>query len=410
MSTHPDKRSIGTRQTLILELKPAAHSAGYLKALLNISPDRQASPFSIAAVICDADNPEMAPILSAASHNGYNVFTFPTDKSFGLRRYYQILRSLPFLFQAERLCKKLKPQAVYILYLDSVLPWLAGRLGRIMFPSLTSNISGIVFNAHCFRENLALSRKKQIVASWDRFFIRKALESSHFSTVHFLDHDIVPELPKLVPKGAAIAGYSADPWTTFKRKDKVELARELGLQPNDFAVLSFGSQAPRKGTLWIIKALEILVAEDPTWRLVLAGPISESFRVEIDQALKESKLEGRTLIFNRYFTDAESWKLFQAADIVACPYIGFYGSSNVTIRACAAGTPVVVNQSGVMEDAARRFKFGECINGSTPKDLADALRLVRKNIAADPEAYRPGCEAYADLHSEERFREQCTGI
>lgn len=398
-------------KVVVFELYPSFHSAGYLKALFSGKPSELSAELLTVSVLHSKNNPEIEDVLTEAAARGYRVQRMEAGEILNQSRRSLLIASYRFLRAAERICKEEQPDRTVILYLDLVLPWLVGPWSQLLFPTLGRHVSGIVFNGYAFRSRRRKPLKRRLVDAWDRFCISKALTSPRFTSVWFLDHDIVPELRRRDPEGERSAQPCVDPWTPFKTASQSQAMASLDLdQPAKFNVLTLGSHSRRKGTLWLLQAFQQLTHDSPDWRLIVAGPIKREIRSELQEMTSAIRAQGGdVVVMDRFVNDDEVWELIQAADIVACPYIDFWGSSNVFIRACAAGKAVVGSKDGVMEDALRRFNCGEVIEGFSPADLALALKKVRGSLAEKPTAYVKGCFDYSQFHTARRFREQICG-
>jgi glycosyltransferase involved in cell wall biosynthesis len=343
-------------------------------------------------------------VLQDANLRSYKCEYF-SKKFISSSRIIQALSAPLFLHWANKLAKRDKIDHVYFLSLDSILGWLLSPFGKTLFSKITCSFSGIVFNADAFSSRTQQSLKKNLVNYYDRCMIEKASICESIKHIDFLDHQISKKFTKGRP--------SVDPWTSYTKISKLSAQNKLGLQLSQkTTILSLGVHHPRKGTQWLIKSLCKLGADgDKNWHLILAGPIPESSKTEIQNILSKLNDLGITSsVFDYFIGDSETWTFYQASDIFVAPYINFEGSSNASIRACAAGIPIIVSKNQTMVNVIKSYGCGRIIDSYTEDSLAECLSTVRNLIVENPSFYSDSCRSYADFHSEENFRKQIADL
>jgi glycosyltransferase involved in cell wall biosynthesis len=250
------------------------------------------------------------------------------------------------------------PDHIVFLYMDHAQ--LA--IGRYRKP--TPRVSGILFRPTFHMPSSGL--KHALTNLRKRIVLNKMLQSPALHRVFCLDPWAAAALggPRAVhlPDGITLPGPDVDPEA---------LREELGLGdaqgPDHSPVfLMFGVLSERKGMLALADA----------WRgqghLVLAG------RVPKDEPLAETaatRLAARPDVtwMNEYVSEARMASLFRAADVVLVPYQHHVGSSNVLIRAAAAGKPVIGSNSGLVGRLIAEHHLGLAVDTTQPDVWADAL-------------------------------------
>ena len=392
--------SVIKKNIALIDPQPFAHSAGYYKAALSCCPENFPCIIHVYAAIEEKSIFDTKSVLHDANLRGYKCEYF-LKTSPSSSRIIQALSAPLFLHWANNLAKRNRIDHVYFLSLDSILGWLVSPFGKIFFSKLTSSFSGIIFNADAFSSRAQYSFKKNLVNYYDRCVIEKAAVCKSVRHIDFLDH----QLSKNFIKGRP----SVDPWTSYTKISKLSAQKNLDVNPGQkTTILSLGVHHPRKGTQWLIKSLCKLAADgDKNWHLILAGPIPESSKTEIQNDLSKLNDLGITSsVFDYFIGDSETWTFYQASDIFVAPYINFEGSSNASIRACAAGIPIIVSKNQTMVNVIKKYGCGRIIDSYTEDSLAECLSTVRNLIVENPSFYSDSCRSYADLHSEENFRKQ----
>lgn len=148
-------------------------------------------------------------------------------------------------------------------------------------------------------------------------------------------------------------------------------ARGRDLAGGDRFVLALGTIEPRKNLPSLVAAFDLLAADDPDVRLVVAGP--DGWGVEAYAAAVERATHAARIVRVGFVTEQARGDLLAAASAVAVPshYEGF---GLTAAEAMAAGVPVVASDRGshpeVVGDA------GVLVPADDVAALADALRRV----------------------------------
>lgn len=388
------------KKIALIDPQPFAHSAGYLKAALSCCPESFPYVINVYAAIQKKSAFETESVLKDANLRGYKCEYF-SKKFISSSRIIQALSAPLFLHWANHLAERDKIDYVYFLSLDSILGWLISPFRKIFFPKLTYSFSGILFNSDAFLSKDKNSFKKHLVNYYDRCIIKNAAICENIRHIDFLDHQV----SKIFTKGRP----SIDPWTSYTKISKISAQKKLGLQLDQkTTILSLGVHHPRKGTEWLIKSLcKLGASSDKNWHLILAGPIPESSKREIQKDLSKLNALGITSsVFNYFIGDSDTWTFYQASDIFVAPYINFEGSSNASIRACAAGIPIIVSNNQTMVNVIKNYGCGKVIDSYTEDSFAECLTTVRNLIVENRSFYLDSCRSYADFHSEVNFRKQ----
>jgi glycosyltransferase involved in cell wall biosynthesis len=108
----------------------------------------------------------------------------------------------------------------------------------------------------------------------------------------------------------------------------VEAKSRLVLSAREKAVLFFGNIAPYKGLEYLVKAFQVLVKEDPTYRLIVVGrPKGDlPYWQDLERELNSPDLKGKVISRIEYIPDEDTELCFKAADVLILPYTHIFQS------------------------------------------------------------------------------------
>jgi len=200
---------------------------------------------------------------------------------------------------------------------------------------------------------------------------------------------IPPENIHVIPHGD---------YTFFNRKKtpRGEARKQLGLKDSDVVVLFFGAIREYKGLNVLLKSFKIVREKVENAKLVVAGNPFEDEEKYL-RISKELGIEKDTIFRLQYIPFDEVGNYFEAADIVAQPYLKTYQSGVVQI-AYGFGKPVVTTDTGGLPEAVEDGKSGYIVRPGDEKALAEKLVELLKD-----KQKRGEMGAYAKELAETRF-------
>ncbi len=164
----------------------------------------------------------------------------------------------------------------------------------------------------------------------------------------------------------------------LSRSEFVGSAREsLGLRPDAFVILLYGSVSRLKGVEQLLRAVQSM--DHPQVVALVAGKpdpaIAALFSSPWCRAMQES---GQLLVRAGFHDDESEAKVFSAADLVWLGYVGgAYGSSGVLYQAGSAGLPVISMADGLIGWTVRKHKLGISLDTSDTSGVVDAIQRLR---------------------------------
>jgi len=185
----------------------------------------------------------------------------------------------------------------------------------------------------------------------------------------------VQTLPRtwLTSAMAAKLRYLPDPAEHRGGLDRAVARSRLGLEPDQLAVLVFGSIDERKG----VRRLAAALADDARLArhvLIVAGAQTAELRAAgASGALAELRSQRRLIEIDRTLDDAEQTQVFAAADVAWLGYERHTFMSGVLVIAGCSALPVVATDFGETGAFVRRHGMGLLVEANGTDSVRDAL-------------------------------------
>ena len=159
----------------------------------------------------------------------------------------------------------------------------------------------------------------------------------------------------LIPNGVTVSRY--------------EKAAPRPGWPGDGGVLGFlgRMEEPRKGLDVLLQAFELLAAQRPGLRLLVAGPGDlDDVRARVPEAIRDR------LILLGQVTQEDKARFYHSVDVFCAPNTGGESFGVVLIEAMAAGAPIVASDLDAFQFVLRGGQAGELFPAGDPAALAAA--------------------------------------
>lgn len=183
----------------------------------------------------------------------------------------------------------------------------------------------------------------------------------------------------------------------------------LGLAPDAFVILLYGSVSRLKGVEQLLRALQQL--DDPKVVALVAGKADVALDALFSSSWCRALLEsGRLLVRAQFHDDENEAKVFAAADIAWLGYVGgAYGSSGVLYQAGAAGLPVISMQDGLIGWTVRQHELGITFDPTDTSAVVDAIQALRQDEVMMRECGENG-RCLAKQHTGSSFAETICNV
>jgi glycosyltransferase involved in cell wall biosynthesis len=154
-------------------------------------------------------------------------------------------------------------------------------------------------------------------------------------------------------------------------RDKRKAKEELGLNPEDIAILSVGRLYARKGLFTLIESMPAVVRRFRNAKFVISGKGQSN---EMKKLIAHAEKLGirDNILFTGYFPDKKLPKLYQAADVFA--FSTFYENLPFAVlEALSTGLPVVTTCVGGIPEMIDSGKNGFLVQPFNAKELSDRV-------------------------------------
>lgn len=170
--------------------------------------------------------------------------------------------------------------------------------------------------------------------------------------------------------------------------------RNMYALPTEQIVFSVGRVVYEKGLQVLVKAMPIVLSQQPATKVVVAGkgPELDSLR-----SLAWSLGVGEKVLLTGFVTDEDRDRLFKVADCAVFPSL-YEPFGIVALEAMAAKCPVVVSEVGGLKDVVQHAQTGITVYPDDPESLAwgilHTLQYPEWSAARVENAYRVVCDDY----------------
>ena len=166
----------------------------------------------------------------------------------------------------------------------------------------------------------------------------------------------------------------------YPHKPNLEIAKQFGIDTNDFNIIHFGSMGPANGLDYIIEAAKLcheqgqndvkfIFMGDGATQPILKKKVAEYGLTNV-KFLGNHKMSVVSEVVNLCDLSMTS---FKNLPILAT------NSPNKLFDSLSAGKPIVVNSAGWTKDLAEKEECGFFVDPDNPQDFADKIKLYKDN-------------------------------
>lgn len=153
---------------------------------------------------------------------------------------------------------------------------------------------------------------------------------------------------------------------------KEESRNYLNIPMDKKVILFFGQIKKVKGVGVLIDAMQYVIKKHPDALCLIAGKVWHDDFSEYEKQISELHLKNNIRTDIRFIDDDEIKYYFNAADIVALPYLESYQSGVVQL-AYAYEKPVVATSEGEFLNVVKNNETGLLVSAGNSQELANAI-------------------------------------
>ncbi|MFB3888100.1 MAG: glycosyltransferase family 4 protein [Candidatus Bathyarchaeia archaeon] len=154
-------------------------------------------------------------------------------------------------------------------------------------------------------------------------------------------------------------------------QDKRKAKQELGLNPEDLAILSVGRLYARKGLFTLIESMPTVVQRFPNAKFIISGKGQSNEMAKLTAHAKRLGVRGN-IVFTGYTPDRKLPRLYQAANVFA--FSTFYEHHPFAVlESMASQLPVVTTSVGGIPETITDGKNGFLCKPFRPREFSDRI-------------------------------------
>ena len=184
---------------------------------------------------------------------------------------------------------------------------------------------------------------------------------------------------KYIPKGKTTMIPNMAKMDEFWPREKnMVLAQKLGLKPDSFKIVHFGSLGIANGAHTIIASAKLMKdVEDVEFLFVGGGATEKALQSEVNKhQLDNVKFLGR-------FPMKEVSEIVNFCDVSMVSFLDlpilYTNSPNKLFDSLSAGKPIIVNSAGWTKEMVEEHNCGYYVNPNKPQELADKIIHLKEN-------------------------------
>lgn len=293
-----------------------------------------------------------------------------------------------------RLARLLRREEVSLLHAHQYTPffyaltarWLGGRI-PILFTEHGRHFPDYPRRKRIFFNRLLLRRRDRVVA------VGKAVREALIA-----NEGIRADRIEVIYNGIDLDRFSQS------NPDRDSVRREMGIGPNDLAIIQVARLDYLKDHLTAVRAIERVAARNPHVRLVLVGEGPERQKIE-------AEVHSRQLTAHVHFLGLRKdvARLVPAADVFLLTSIS-EGIPLTLIEAMAAGLPVVSTSVGGVPEVVLDRQTGLLAPAGDDSALAEHILSLTTDAAARQRMGQAGRQRAHSLFAEENMHASYRGL
>jgi glycosyltransferase involved in cell wall biosynthesis len=330
----------------------------------------------------------LATTKEAILSEQYKEFLFSKKEKFGVIKFSKLfsrknkhLNRLFYSLVLKKLAKKIKPDLIFIPFLDSIF------FSYSLFGSKKIKTEGILFRGEYIYPPFTLKKKiKQILTTL-------IINHGPFPRILCLDELNYNYLIKKQKKD--ILDLCPDPVENFKIDKKIA-RKKLNLTLNAKILGCVGSIDKRKGIDLLIKAIIKRKSKQNEYLLLVGGQNKDIINLT-------DKYQNKNIIsINKFVSQKDFLFSMAAMDIVAVVHPQHIGSSGTLIQAAAAEKPVLGSNFGWIGHMMKKYQLGYSCNVQNEDELIKGVDWAFSN----PGFNKIKAKEFAEQNTVDKFKKK----
>lgn len=259
--------------------------------------------------------------------------------------------------------REIKPDKVILTTIMQFIPFICWLLPNSV------KVRGIMYKIYLYEKNrMSFFR---LLAERFRFWV--AARSAIIESIYVLnDEDSSEEFNAIYHTDKF--KFIPDPVLEIDITKCSNIRNELSIPKEHKVYLHFGAMGERKGTLEILKAIELSDKTDlNNATFIFAGKIDKSIIDEVYSLQDRIKNRVHILMFDQFCSYEFLFNLCFTCDVILMPYKLTSLSSGVVGYAAVFNKPVIGPSDGLIGSLIRKFNLGYCLQQITAAEISKAF-------------------------------------
>lgn len=171
--------------------------------------------------------------------------------------------------------------------------------------------------------------------------------------------------------------YLPDPYVDVNVGD-ADFRKNNGITPEQKLFIHFGTLSKRKGTIEILKSMQLLSDyEKDHYVFLFAGKVKPEIKREFYQIIEWLKIRKfNVFVFDEFCSFTFIGTICKACDAILIPYKNTAQSSGLLGYAAQFNKPLLAPSNGLIGKLVSEYKLGYLLDNLSPRAIADNLDKV----------------------------------
>lgn len=288
--------------------------------------------------------------------------------------------------ELNRVAKRFKATDIFLISLMSFIPFLP------LIMNSKIKISGIIYQIYLYKwkENSLLSKILDVL----KYLIMSKCRI--FDNIFILNDKSAPKIINRVFSTNKFK-FLPDPIIKIRLNNKLCCKEFIDKKQDKKIIFHFGVMTRSKGTLNILKSIELFNKDYNIYTFVFAGLIEPDIKEDFYGIISSYEGKYSIKVFDQYCTFELLDSILKKCDAILCPYERTYQSSGVIGYAAQYKKPVIVPKSGLLGKIVKTYKLGILIDDNSPKEIYNGVLKINNWTSNDKYMYENTVENFTAI-------------